>query len=93
MANHGHALIDKELEVLIGPNGYNSRPMYQQDYMNGAKKVPTTQAYNNGDMDISILVGSARNTDSDTVNNEEEDRRLERKAYREIQKSKNNKPS
>ena len=41
-------------------------------------------------MDISVLIGSAKNTDSDTPANEEEDRRMERKAYREIQKSKNN---
>ena len=65
--------------------------MYAHDYTNRAKKAPvTTQAYNNGDLDASILIGSARNTDSDTVNNEEEDRRMERKAYRENQKYKNN---
>ena len=86
MGNQGHALLDKELEGLIGPNGYNQRPVYQAEYMNGAKKPPVTQAYNNGDMDISLIVGSAKQTDSDTVGNDEEEKRLERRAYRENQR-------
>ena len=60
--------------------------MYQADHMNRAQKPPVTQAYNAGDMDVSALLGSAKNSESDTVGNDEEEKRLERKAYRENQK-------
>ena len=42
MANQSHALIDKELEGLIGPNGYNNRPMYKNDVSRAKKAKAVT---------------------------------------------------